>query len=406
MALAGIVRTILRREAGPSSDASELERLRAENALLRDVISHAPVAVAVYDADDRLCVWNERYTAFYADVLPSLPKPVTYGDLVRAGLVKAGFKGDLEAEVKRRVALQRQGSGEVDERRYPDGSWRSVSKHRVVQDAVAGFALDISALKQREVQLDASQAELSRIAGEVVPEAVAGFGQVSEALRQASGQVLELVTRSSQQVLSTGSAAEELSAAIAAVADNTRASAGHVAESLAEARRLDDQIRELTGALARVSGFTDTIRGIANQTNLLALNATIEAARAGDAGRGFAVVAAEVKALSQQTAHATTEIAAQVAAVEALMAEASAAAARIIERSREIADRSGEVAGSVEQQQGVAATVSAAMQGLIANNDQTRAAASEATRVSRQVSETAERLEATVVAALRGVAAR
>ncbi len=88
------------------------------------------------------------------------------------------------------------------------------------------------------------------------------------------------------------------------------------------------------------------------------------------------------------------------------MAEASAAAARIIERSREIADRSGEVAGSVEQQQGVAATVSAAMQGLIANNDQTRAAASEATRVSRQVSETAERLEATVVAALRGVAAR
>ncbi len=276
MALAGIVRTILRREAGPSSDASELERLRAENALLRDVISHAPVAVAVYDADDRLCVWNERYTAFYADVLPSLPKPSPMATWC-AGLVKAGFKGDLEAEVKRRVALQRQGSGEVDERRYPDGSWRSVSKHRVVQDAVAGFALDISALKQREVQLDASQAELSRIAGEVVPEAVAGFGQVSEALRQASGQVLELVTRSSQQVLSTGSAAEELSAAIAAVADNTRASAGHVAESLAEARRLDDQIRELTGALARVSGFTDTIRGIANQTNLLALNATIEA---------------------------------------------------------------------------------------------------------------------------------
>jgi len=60
--------------------------------------------------------------------------------------------------------------------------------------------------------------------------------------------------------------------------------------------------QELSGTMARLQGFVDTITAIANQTNLLALNATIEAAHAGSAGRGFAVVAGEVKKLSLRTA--------------------------------------------------------------------------------------------------------
>ena len=88
-------------------------------------------------------------------------------------------------------------------------------------------------------------------------------------------------------------------------------------------------MRTLSAAAQKIGEVVRLINNIAGQTNLLALNATIEAARAGEAGKGFAVVASEVKNLATQTARATEDISAQVAAMQGSTGDAVAAIERI-----------------------------------------------------------------------------
>ena len=143
------------------------------------------------------------------------------------------------------------------------------------------------------------------------------------------------------------SAAEELSASVIEVGRRTTEAAEVTSEAVARTDETTDRIRHLADAAQKIGDVVDLINGIANQTNLLALNATIEAARAGEAGKGFAIVAHEVKALANQTAAATAEIATQVTGIQ--------------EETRLAVQAMHDVAATVDKVRGIATAIADAV---------------------------------------------
>ena len=182
---------------------------------------------------------------------------------------------------------------------------------------------------------------------------LAASSQLTEVADLASTKTASVATSSdeaSANVREIASAAEELAVSVAEIDRQVAQSNAIAAKAVSEATRTTDAVKELDEAGHRIGDVIGLITNIAGQTNLLALNATIEAARAGEAGRGFAVVAGEVKALSSQTAKATDEIGAQIAAMQNATQRSIKAIADIELTIREIGEISGAITAAVTEQ--------------------------------------------------------
>jgi methyl-accepting chemotaxis protein len=182
-------------------------------------------------------------------------------------------------------------------------------------------------------------------------EAAAGtLTKTAETTQQLSGVVASASEEASANVESVASAAEEMTGSVNEIARQVQESSKIAGEAVKQAGKTDARITELSAAASRIGDVVKLITAIAEQTNLLALNATIEAARAGEAGKGFAVVAQEVKALASQTAKATDEIGAQIAAMQAATQDSVAAIKEIGGTIGRIAEIASTIAAAVEEQ--------------------------------------------------------
>jgi methyl-accepting chemotaxis protein len=199
-------------------------------------------------------------------------------------------------------------------------------------------------------------------------ESAAGsMSKTAETTQQLSAAVASSSEESSANVQSVAAATDEMATSVNEISRQVQESSRIANEAVAQAKKTDARISELSQAAGRIGDVVKLITAIAEQTNLLALNATIEAARAGAAGKGFAVVAQEVKQLAAQTAKATDEIRGQIAGMQTATQESVTAIKEIGETIARISDIATTVASAVEEQgastQEIARNVQQAAQG-------------------------------------------
>ena len=211
--------------------------------------------------------------------------------------------------------------------------------------------------------------------------------QVSAAADETQATALHLADAAEHQARQINSASDAVngiavsardvsknSADIADVAQNSVRIAGRgasiVRQTIAGMDSIREQIQDTSKRIKRlgessqeIGTIVELIYDLAEQTNILALNAAIQAASAGEAGRGFAVVADEVQRLAERASGATRRIETLVSAIQVDTNEAVASMEQTTSEvvgGAKLAEQAGTQLGEIE-------TVSGNLAGLIKN---------------------------------------
>ena len=156
-----------------AAETGERRSFDAE-AHLRDAIETMHEGFALFDANDRLVLFNSRYRD---DIWPLLKDIIAVGcsfeEIVRATIARGMWpvpSDEIEVHVAEALRRHRELPSRA-ERHFPNGRWIRQSKRRAVDGGVVAVYADITEFKNREAQLQQGEERYRRLL-DTLPDAV------------------------------------------------------------------------------------------------------------------------------------------------------------------------------------------------------------------------------------------
>lgn len=135
--------------------AAALDKAASAEETLRSAIDALPDGFALFDAQDRLAVCNDRYRDFYRISAPAIRLGATFEEILRYGLKHgqyAAAHGREDAWLAERLAAHCSDDHTI-EQQLEDGRWLRIYEHSTSTGGRVGLRVDITDLKRQKEQL-------------------------------------------------------------------------------------------------------------------------------------------------------------------------------------------------------------------------------------------------------------
>ncbi|MCX7034630.1 MAG: methyl-accepting chemotaxis protein [Arenimonas sp.] len=217
--------------------------------------------------------------------------------------------------------------------------------------AVEALRSLVSTINETAVQVAAAAQETQATAMHLAEAAEHQAQQIASASAQINEMAssIDEVSKNSVESADVAQRSVQIAAKGAEVVRQTIQGMDNIRDQIQETSK---RIKRLGESSQEIGSIVELINDISEQTNILALNAAIQAASAGEAGRGFAVVADEVQRLAERASNATKRIEALVQTIQSDTNEAVSSmeqtTAEVVAGAR-LAEDAGLALGEIEK---------------------------------------------------------